>query len=87
MTASDLDVTMRSFQVTDVFIALSGENTQSVHRLCFNSRYFQDFLQVAAKAESPTFLLGFKDSISPFELYLPHEREGFRYILMPLRGD
>lgn len=71
----------------EMLIALSGESAGNVHQFCFNSRYFQDFLQVAAKAESPTFLLEFKDSVSPFELYLPHERESFRYVLMPLRGE
>jgi DNA polymerase-3 subunit beta len=70
----------------EMLVALSGENAQNVHRLCFNSRYVQDFLQVAAKAESPTFLLGFKDSVSPFELFLPGNRENFRYVLMPLRA-
>lgn len=67
--------------------AITGESFQDVQRLCFNSRYVQDFLQVAAKAESPTFLLAFKDAVSPFELFLPGSRENFRYVLMPLRAS
>lgn len=64
---------------------ITGDNPLDVQRLCFNSRYVQDFLQVAAKAESSTFLLAFKDGVSPFELFLPGNRENFRYVLMPLR--
>jgi len=67
--------------------ALNGENGQNVHALRFNSRYVQDFLQVASKAGSPTFSLAFTDGNSPFELFLPAERENCRYVLMPLRGE
>lgn len=59
---------------------------QGAHVLHFNSRYVQDFLQVASKADSPTFSFCFNDGNSPFELFLPSEREGSRYVLMPLRG-
>ena len=65
---------------------LIGENEQNVYSLSFNSRYFQDFLQAISKAGVPTFSLGFNDENSPFELSLPDEREGFRYVLMPLRS-
>ena len=59
---------------------------QGSHSLRFNSRYVQDFLQVVSKAGSPTFSFGFSDGNSPFELFLPTEREGCRYVLMPLRA-
>lgn len=60
---------------------------QGAHALRFNSRYVQDFLQVASKADSPTFSFGFNDGNSPFELFLPTERDACRYVLMPLRGE
>ncbi|MBA3632384.1 MAG: DNA polymerase III subunit beta [Acidobacteria bacterium] len=71
----------------EMLAALNGENGQNVHSLRFNSRYLMDFLQVVSKAGSPTFSLGFNDGNSPFELFLPTEREGYRYVLMPLRGE
>jgi DNA polymerase III sliding clamp (beta) subunit (PCNA family) len=71
----------------EMLAVLSGEVSQRVHSLRFNSRYVQDFLQVAAKAGSPTFSFGFNDANSPFELSLPGERDGCRYVLMPLRGE
>lgn len=71
----------------EMMAVLNGESEDNVHTLRFNSRYVQDFLQVASKAGSPTFSLGFNDSIMPFELFLPDRREGFRYVLMPLRGE
>lgn len=70
----------------EMMAVLNGENGQNVYSLSFNSRYFQDFLQAISKAEVPTFSLGFNDGNSPFELSLPDEREGFRYVLMPLRS-
>lgn len=69
----------------EMLAVLTGENAENAHTLRFNSRYFQDFLQVIAKAESPTFMIGFNDETSAFELFLPEQREGFRYVLMPLR--
>jgi DNA polymerase-3 subunit beta len=71
----------------EMLAVLNGENAQNVHTLRFNSRYVQDFLQVASKAGSPTFSLGFNDGNTPFELFLPDQPEGFRYVLMPLRGE
>ncbi|HRH44643.1 MAG TPA: DNA polymerase III subunit beta [Pyrinomonadaceae bacterium] len=71
----------------EMLAVLNGGNSQNVHALRFNSRYMQDFLQVIAKAGSPTFTLSFNDSNSPFELALPNECESFRYVLMPLRGE
>jgi DNA polymerase-3 subunit beta len=71
----------------EMLAALNGENSQEVHRLRFNSRYVQDFLQVVSKADSPTFAFGFNDGKSPCELFLPTEREGCRYVLMPLKGE
>lgn len=70
----------------EIMAVLSGENGQNVFSLSFNSRYFQDFLQAISKVGVPTFSLGFNDESSPFELSLPNEREGFRYVLMPLRS-
>jgi DNA polymerase-3 subunit beta len=64
-----------------------GSSGRDVYSLRFNSRYVQDFLQVITKTESATFSLAFNDGNSPFELFLPMEREGFRYVLMPLRGE
>jgi DNA polymerase III sliding clamp (beta) subunit (PCNA family) len=46
-----------------------------------------DFLQVVSKAGSPTFSFGFNDANSPFELFLPTERESYRFVLMPLRAE
>lgn len=71
----------------EMLAAFSGEGEQKVHSLRFNSRYVQDFLQVASKAGSPTFSFCFNDANSPFELSLPAEREGYRFVLMPLRGE
>lgn len=71
----------------EMLAAFNGQDEQNVHSLRFNSRYVQDFLQVVSKAGSPTFALGFNDGNSPFELFLPTEREGYRYVLMPLRGE
>jgi len=71
----------------EMLAVLNGENTQNVPTLRFNSRYVQDFLQVASKAGSPTFSLGFNDGNTPFELFLPDQPEGFRCVLMPLRGE
>ena len=70
----------------EMLAVLTGESANNSHTLNFNSRYFQDFLQAVGKAESPTFMLGFSDGNSPFELFLPEQREGFRYVLMPLRA-
>ncbi len=67
--------------------ALNGASGGEVHRLRFNSRYVQDFLQTISKAGSPTFAFGFNDAKSPCELFLPTEREGYRYVLMPLMLD
>jgi DNA polymerase-3 subunit beta len=69
----------------EMLAAFNGGGGQNAHALCFNSRYVQDFLQVLSKAGSPTFSLGFADGSSPFELFLPTERDGCRYVLMPLR--
>jgi DNA polymerase-3 subunit beta len=71
----------------EMLAVLSGEVSKRVHSLRFNSRYVQDFLQVVSKAGSPTFSFGFNDANSPFELSLPAEREGYRFVLMPLRGE
>ncbi len=71
----------------EMLVAFGGETERKVHSLRFNSRYVQDFLQVASKAGSPTFGFGFNDPDSPFELFLPTEREGYRFVLMPLRGE
>lgn len=70
----------------EIMAVLGGDNSQNVHILSFNSRYVQDFLQAVSKAGVPTFSLGFNDGNTPFELSLPDEREGFRYVLMPLRS-
>ena len=70
----------------EMLTAFNGESGQNAHALCFNSRYVQDFLQVVSKAGSPTFSLGFNDGNSPFELFLPAERDSYRYVLMPLRA-
>lgn len=69
----------------EMLAAFNGGGGQKAYALCFNSRYVQDFLQILSKAGSPTFSLGFTDGNSPFELFLPTERDGCRYILMPLR--
>ncbi len=71
----------------EMLAAFNGENGDNVHVLRFNSRYVQDFLQAVSKAGSPTFALGFNDGNSPFELFLPEQRDSFRYVLMPLRGE
>lgn len=71
----------------EMLAAFNGQDGQNLHSLRFNSRYVQDFLQVVSKAGSPTFALGFNDGNSPFELFLPTERESYRYVLMPLRGE
>jgi DNA polymerase-3 subunit beta len=71
----------------EMLAALNGANGQEIHRLRFNSRYVQDFLQTISKAGSPTFAFGFNDAKSPCELFLPTEREGYRYVLMPLVLD
>jgi DNA polymerase-3 subunit beta len=71
----------------EMLSALNGASGQEVHRLRFNSRYVQDFLQVVAKAGSPTFAFGFNDGKTPCELFLPTMREGYRYVLMPLMLD
>lgn len=71
----------------EMLAALGGASGQEVHRLRFNSRYVQDFLQVISKAGSPTFAFAFNDAKSPCELFLPTEREGYRYVLMPLMLD
>jgi len=71
----------------EMLAALGGASGREVHRLRFNSRYVQDFLQVVAKAGSPTFAFGFNDGKTPCELFLPTEREGYRYVLMPLMLD
>ena len=71
----------------EMLAALSGATGQNIFSLRFNSRYFQDFLQVVSKAGSPTFALAFTDGNSPFELFLPGTRENCRYVLMPLRGE
>ena len=71
----------------EMLAALNGVSGQEVHRLRFNSRYVQDFLQTVAKAGSPTFAFGFNDGSSPFELFLPTDRDGYRYVLMPLLLD
>ena len=68
----------------EMLAAFNGQNT---HSLRFNSRYLMDFLQVVSKAGSPTFALGFNDANSPFELFLPDQSGGYRYVLMPLRGE
>ncbi len=70
----------------EMLAVLAGDTAGKVQTLSFNSRYFQDFLQAVVKSETPTFVLGFNDGISPFELFLPDQREAFRYILMPLRS-
>ena len=71
----------------EMLAALNGASGGEVHRLRFNSRYVQDFLQVVSKTGSPTFSFGFNDGSSPFELFLPTERDGCRYVLMPLLLD
>jgi DNA polymerase-3 subunit beta len=71
----------------EMLAVLNGETEQRVHRLRFNSRYLQDFLQVVSKAGSPTFAFGFNDSCSPFELFLPADRNSYRFVLMPLRNE
>jgi DNA polymerase III subunit beta len=71
----------------EMLAALNGANSQEVNRLRFNSRYVQDFLQTISKAGSPTFAFGFNDAKSPCELFFPTEREGYRYVLMPLVLD
>lgn len=71
----------------EMMAVLSGETERRIHSLRFNSRYLQDFLQVVTKSGSPTFTFGFNDADSPFELSLPTEREGCRYVLMPLRFE
>lgn len=71
----------------EMLAVLSGETEQKAHSLRFNSRYVQDFLQVVSKTGSPTFSFGFNDANSPFELSLPAERDGYRFVLMPLRGE
>ena len=71
----------------EMLAALNGATERQVHRLRFNSRYVQDFLQTISKAGSPTFAFGFNDAKSPCELFLPTEREGYRYVLMPLMLD
>ncbi len=68
----------------EMFAAFNGQNN---HSLRFNSRYLMDFLQVVSKAGSPTFSLGFSDGNSPFELFLSDQPGGYRYVLMPLRGE
>jgi DNA polymerase III sliding clamp (beta) subunit (PCNA family) len=67
--------------------AFSGQGGQDAHSLRFNSRYLMDFLQVVSKAGSPTFSLGFSDGNSSFQLFLPDQPGGYRYVLMPLRGE
>lgn len=71
----------------EMLAVLNGEAEQKVHSLRFNSRYVQAFLQVVSKAGSPTFSFGFNDANSPFELSLPTEHDGYRFVLMPLRGE
>lgn len=71
----------------EMMAVLNGETEQKTHSLRFNSRYLQDFLQAVAKIGSPTFTFGFNDADSPFELSLPAEREGYRFVLMPLRFE
>ena len=71
----------------EMMAILNGENGQNVHALRFNSRYLMDFLQVVSKAGSPTFALSFNGGNSPFELFLPDQPGGYRYVLMPLRGE
>lgn len=71
----------------EMLAAFQGANGDNIHALRFNSRYVQDFLQAVAKIGSPTFALGFNDGVSPFEMFLPEQRESFRYVLMPLRGE
>lgn len=71
----------------EMLAVLTGGDSQNVHSLRFNSRYVQDFLQVAAKVGSPTFTFGFNDNNSQFELSLPNESASFRYVLMPLSGE
>ena len=71
----------------EMLAVLDGETEQKVHRLRFNSRYLQDFLQVVSKSGSPTFAFGFNDSCSPFELFLPADRNNYRFVLMPLRNE
>lgn len=68
----------------EMLCAFDGQNA---YALRFNSHYVQDFLQVVSKADSPTFAFCFNDGNSPFELFLPTERESCRYVLMPLRGE
>jgi DNA polymerase-3 subunit beta len=70
----------------EMLAAFSGGG-QDGHSLRFNSRYLMDFLQVISKAGSQTFSFGFNDANSPFELFLPTEREGYRFVLMPLKGE
>lgn len=71
----------------EMMAVLNGETEQKIHSLRFNSRYVQDFLQTVAKAGSPTFAFGFNDANSPFELSLPAEPGGYRFVLMPLRFE
>jgi len=71
----------------EMLAAFSGQGGQEVYSLRFNSRYLMDFLQVVSKAGSPTFSFGFNDVNSPFELFLPTEPDGYRFVLMPLRGE
>ncbi|MDQ3747724.1 MAG: DNA polymerase III subunit beta, partial [Acidobacteriota bacterium] len=71
----------------EMLAVLNGAVEQKVHSLRFNSLYVQDFLQVVSKMGSPTFSFGFNDANSPFELSLSAERDGYRFVLMPLRGE
>jgi DNA polymerase-3 subunit beta len=71
----------------EMLAAFNGKTEQKTHSLRFNSRYLMDFLQVVSKAGSPTFSFGFNDANSPFELFLPTERESYRFVLMPLRAE
>ncbi len=71
----------------EMLAAFSGQGGQEVYSLRFNSRYLMDCLQVVSKAGSPTFSFGFNDANSPFELFLPTEPDGYRFVLMPLRGE
>lgn len=64
----------------EILAAFNGGGGQNIYSLRFNSRYLIDFLQVVSKAGSPTFSLGFSAGNSPFELFLPDQPGGYRYV-------
>jgi DNA polymerase III sliding clamp (beta) subunit (PCNA family) len=71
----------------EMLAALNCASGQEVHRLRFNSRYVQDFLQEVSKAGSPTFALVLTMGNRRASCFCRPEREGYRYVLMPLMLD